>query len=321
MASAWLMYSADVNKIRPRTTVILSQRAYFHLCICVLTITATISASDCYAKAVFVGYLQSEQSTLVSNKILEFSPKGTTALLSFDITPDWSLSVDYTKLNDKHLAANNAGGELDVSSWGVGVSRYINDWSFLFSYSDWHDDLKVQLKDNVGFLDQATRSPSVSISGAYDWNQGHWQFGLSAGMHLSDWQQISITPVGPNTRTKSVNEGKSTFISIALSTAKLIEITHVGNMLIGSSFSWNQLTDSDSLTDSPNGRSISRVNNRTGHDHSNIAGITGTESYGLLNFYLSYDITDAVSVDVDSTLDLGGEQNTQAWSINLGYLF
>jgi hypothetical protein len=301
--------------------VISSQRAYFKLYLTLFAIITTIPTSVCYAGAAFVGYSQSEQSTLVSNRILKFSPKGTSTLLSFDLTQDWSLSFDYTKLNDKQVAANNAKGELEVFSWGVGVSRYVNDWSFSLSYADYHDDLLVQLNDNSVFLEQDTRSPSASFSGSYDWDQGSWQFGLSAGVHFSDWQQVSFTPVSRNTQTSSIDEGKSTFISFTLSTAKLIEIKQVGNMIIGSSFSWNQLTDSESLAVSRNGRNISQINNRTRNNSSNITGITGTESYGLLSFYLSYDITDAVSVDIDSTFDVGGEQKTQAWSLNLGYLF
>ena len=140
----------------------------------------------------------------------------------------------------------------------------------------------------------------MSFSGAYDWGQGCWQFGLSAGAHFSDWEQASFTSVRSNTQTKSIDEGKSTFISLAFSTAKLIEIKQVGNIIIGSSFSWNQLTDSNSLSVYRNGRNISRINNRIGSNFSNLGGITGTESYGQMNFYLSYDITDAVSVDVDS---------------------
>jgi len=301
--------------------VIPSQRAYIKLSLLVLTIIATTASSVCYAGAAFVGYSQSEQSTLVSNQILGFSPKGTSALLSFDLTQDWSLSVDYTKLNDTQIAVNNATGELEVSSWGVGVSRYVNDWSISLSYSDWHDDLVILLNNNLVFLDQATRSPSTSFSVAYDWEQGSWQFGLSAGAHYSDWQQISFSPDRTNINPQSIDEGKSTFISIALSTAKLIEIEQVGNMIIGSSFSWNQLTDSDSMAVSRNGRNISRISNRTSSNISNIAGIIGTESYGQLSFYLSYDITDNVSVDVESTFDVGGEQNTQAWSLNFGYFF
>jgi hypothetical protein len=178
-----------------------------------------------------VGYSQSQQNTLLEDRVLAFSPKGTTALLSFDLTPDWSLSVDYTKLNDKQIAANNSSGELEVSSWGVGLSRYVNDWTFSLSYSDWHDNLLVQLRDKARFLDETTRSPATSFSGAYDWDHGSWQLGLSAGVHFSGWQKVSITPVANNTHTQAIDEGNSTFVSFALSTAKLIEIKQLASGL------------------------------------------------------------------------------------------
>lgn len=274
-----------------------------------------------HAGSLFVGYSQSEQNTLVSNRNLAFSPSGTSVLLSFDITEDWALSFDYAKLTDNKSVANSISGELDINVWGAGLSYYLNDWSFSASYSDWQDDLLIYRDRNQLLSEQSTRSPSASLSISYDWFIHNWQIGVSSGLHNSDWQQNRVTSVQTNPATSTFDEGTSNFISLGLSTARIISFENAHDVIIGGSLAWNYLTNAESNAVTRNGRNIGRVTNRTGRSVSASSGITGTESYGQLNIYVSYNISKSISVDFDSTFDIADEETTQSWSVNLGYIF
>jgi hypothetical protein len=164
---------------------------------------------------------------------------------------------------------------------------------------------------------QETQSPSSSVSLAHSWDGSDWQVGLTMSIHYSNWRQYHLLQNRLNeVRQTGFDEGDSTFIGTSVSAAKVLPISPHTQLVVGGSIAWNYLTNDESLAVSRNGRNISQISQRTSS-----ATVTGSETYGQLNVYLSYNICESWLIDVDSTFDVGGEENTQAWSVNLGYIF
>ena len=270
------------------------------------------------AGSIYVGYGQSEQNSIVGERTISFSPSGASVLLSFDLNENLSLSFDYAHLSDEQAISNGVNGDLDLDSWGTGLVYYFGNWALSASYSDWQDELHIApMENSIVRLEQETSSPSSSLSFAYSWDGTDWQIGLAMGIHYSNWSQSRLSQTRPNEPLQSAyDEGDSTFVSPSISAAKVVPISSKSDFIVGGSISWNHLTNSESLAISRNGRNISQISRR-----SNTSSVGGTESYGQLNIYVSYDISASWLVDVDSTFDIGSEENTQAWSINIGYLF
>jgi hypothetical protein len=293
-------------------------RAYYSLLVVVLGVSFHVQAGS-----VYLGYSQTEQISVAGNRTLSLDPSGNVVLMSFDLSDNWSLSVDYADLGDSTALTNNATGKLNIQSWGAGVSYYWGPWSWSANYSSWQDDLSISLASTEQTLfNQNSKSPSSALSVAYNWDLTHWQLSLMAGMHYGEWRQTQKS-LNRETQTaqSSLDGGSSTFVSLHLMLARLISVGGQEDLILGGSLGWNQLTNSGSAAIARNGRNVSQINNRTIINRLSAAAVTGTESYGQLNFYTSYSLTDDWLVDFDVTFDLGSEENTQAWSVNLGYFF
>jgi hypothetical protein len=265
-----------------------------------------------------VGYSQSEQKSFVGERALNFSPIGPSLLVSIDLNDNLLLSFDYASLNDELVIMNTTNGNVEIESWGAGLTYYWEDWTLSANYSDWQDELRITaIASELARFSQDTQSPSSSLSMAHSWDGSDWQVGLTMSLHYSKWSQSNRSQNQLNEALQSAfDEGDSTFIGTSISTAKIVAISPQTQLVVGGSISWNYLTSNESLAVSRNGRNISQVSQRLSS-----ATVTGTESYGLLNMYISYELSESWLIDLDSTFDVGGEEDTQAWSVNLGYVF
>jgi hypothetical protein len=53
----------------------------------------------------------------------------------------------------------------------------------------------------------------------------------------------------------------------------------------------------------------------------NISSASGDDSYGQVSFYVSYDLNESWSVDVDTGIDIGTDENEIIWSLSFGYFW
>ena len=280
------------------------------------------SVPSAHSASVYVGYGQSEQMSILGERTFEFDPAGVSALVSVDLTENLSLTADVSALDDSTNPAPRVEGDFDIDSWSVGLGYYLENWSFSASFSDWEDSL-VLLADTMAPLrvEQNTDAPSISVTASYDWGEDNWQMGVSTGIHYSDWEQNDRTLTRDNRLQTSVDNGDSTFVSVTLSAARFVTLSEDFALIVGGSAGWNQLTDSESTAVSRNGRNISQINNRVVRDAITGSAAIGSESYGQVNLYLSLSMGDHWVLDLNTSSDVGGDENSTAWSANLGYQF
>ena len=202
------------------------------------------------------------------------------------------------------------------------MGYFLDSWSFSASYTNWQDELNITDPNvNESRVQQDTDSPSISVQAGYDWQKGNWLLGTGSGFHYSDWENSERRDTRNEAPRTSVDEGSSTFVSIDVSASYLFELGGNRAVIVGASSRWNQLTDSESTAVSRNGRNISQVNNRTVRNFINSQSALGSESYGQINAFISYDINENWLLDVNGSFDFGTDESSTAWAINLGYVF
>jgi hypothetical protein len=294
-----------------------------HCVIPILFILSPWTFSNAQAGSVYLGYSQTEQLSVTKSRSLNFEPNGNVAFISFDLNDNLSLNFDYADLADGVSITNNVSDKLDIKSWGVGASYYWAAWSFSANYSFWQDDLITTLPNvEQTLFTQRSESPSSAISLAYNWNLTAWQLGLMAGIHYGDWQQYQeLINREKQAKQSSLNGGNSSFVSVQVLMARIITVGGREDLMLGGSLGWNQITSSGSAAIVRNGRNVGQIKKGSAANRLSASGVTGNESYGQLNLYASYNLNDDWLVDLDLNFDLGSEDNTQAWSVNIGYLF
>lgn len=145
-------------------------------------------------------------------------------------------------------------------------------------------------------------------------------------------------PPPQNDLVSEVNSGDSTSISTSFSVARFWSVTEDTGVLVGGILSWNHMLRGDSVLVSSNARNIptNRPNqggnnapgggaggnnfNRAGNN-TGLNSVSGDDSYGQVSVYVSYDLTESVSVDFDYGVDIGTDENDAVWSVSLGYFF
>jgi hypothetical protein len=138
-----------------------------------------------------------------------------------------------------------------------------------------------------------------------------------------------------------VNSGDSSSISTSFSVARFWSLTEDTGVLVGGILSWNHMLSGDSVLVSSNGRNIPTNRPNQGGNNANgggagvtggndfnragnttgLSSVSGDDSYGQVSVYVSYDLTESVSVDFDYGVDIGTDENDAVWSVSLGYFF
>lgn len=275
------------------------------------------------AGSVYLGYSQTDHLSFAGFRELNFTPSGPAVLLTFEPSDKLSLAFNFAELTDHVQLTNQVGGQLGLQSYAASASYYAGAWSFSASYAHWQDDLSITADSfSPRLLKQHSDSPSLALSLAYDWQLTHWQLGMVAGLHYSDWEFAQTAFNLQSQQVQSaVDKGNSNFVSLTFLAARAFTLIANQDVILGGSISWNQLGNSDASAISRNGRNISQINNRILAHSLSLAAASGSESYGQLNLYLSYSINNHWLVDIDASTDFSSADNSRAWSVNLGYVF
>ncbi|MGS2721103.1 hypothetical protein [Paraglaciecola aestuariivivens] len=285
--------------------------------------TLLLCCTSAQASSSYLGYSQAEQVSFAGNRELHFAPKGPVGLISFDLTDKLQVSVNFAELDDQMQLSERIAGQLNIESWGIFASYYWQNWSISANYSKWQDDLGIAVQQvEQSVFQQQSRSPSVSFSIGHDWTFNQWQLGLVAGLHQSKWELAQrLFYQQSQIDQSSLDQGHSRFVSLAVSTSKFVALSAQHDLMLGLSLGWNQVINSESAAISRNGRNISQITNRVIANQLAAAAAIGTESYGQMHLFVSFDLGLNWILDIDTSLDFASTQNSQAWSINLGYLF
>lgn len=147
-------------------------------------------------------------------------------------------------------------------------------------------------------------------------------------------------PPEPETEViRDVNSGDASSLSASFSLARYWPLQDESGVLVGGMLSWNHTLSGDSVLVSSTGRrappnrqggqsgggprgggagGAGNVNRAGGNS---LSGVSGDDSYGQVSFYVSYDLTENWSIDFDTGVDIGTDNNDTIWSVSLGYFW
>ncbi len=309
------------------------------------------------ANSLNLSYGQLKQHTSYIDEEVTLEPIGPSLSLSLDLNEQWSVDLGYNKWSDELTFEGLFTADSDLKTWGGSVNYYLNKWSFSFSYNDYQDDLLLASvrRPDERYRSDKTTSTSYGASTGYGWVSGNLFYNVSFGAQMADWVSTSITlntplpeapppppagePQAPqNTLLTEINSGDPSSISTSFSVARFWSVTEDTGVLMGGILSWNHMLSGDPVLVSSHGRNIApnRPNqggnnapavgggvnnfNRAGNT-TGLGSASGDDSYGQVSFYVSYDLTESVSVDFDYGVDIGTDENDSVWSVSLGYFF
>ncbi|MCC2605472.1 autotransporter outer membrane beta-barrel domain-containing protein [Planctobacterium marinum] len=276
------------------------------------------------ASSLYLSYNSEEQWAYVGENSYLLSPDGGSLLLNYDLSEDWSLSLDIGQLQDARQPDAPIRLSYKADAWGAGVSYYQEQWSAYYQYSVYND--KQSTLDNGPGPDSTLKIHSKTHSSgvSYHWvNNDNWQLTSSAGLHYSDWQQQQTDrPDDPDrAMTHTTTPGNATIGSIALNLTGFNRPNDVYELSYGSYVSWNQVFNSETQSQNTEQRAPNRRNrSEPNHNRNNLVA-SGSESYGLINVYVAVSVAENWILDVDASRDFGSDDNSHSWSMNLGYIF
>jgi hypothetical protein len=246
-----------------------------------------VLSGNSYGNSVNVSYGQLKQHVSFSDEAVTLKPIGPSVSLSFDLSDEWSLDLDYHNWQDDLTVNNNFTADSDLKTISTSVNYYKDSWSFSGSYSDSTDDTELVSvrRPTKKYSTEKTASKSFGGSVGYGWVSGNLFYNFSFGAQLSDWDSNMVqanTPVNPppppepppggggqgqppppppepqtNISTE-VNSGDSTSASTSVSIARYWSLSEDTGVLLGTLLSWNYVLSGDSVLVSQTGRGINQ---------------------------------------------------------------
>lgn len=306
---------------------------HLYLCLSLLLFSGLSHGSS-----VFIGHSNSERTVAVTDTNLHLSPSGTEFYLNFDINENWSISGDYSKIEDTAFS-NNIIVEYETDSQGLGISYYTDKWAVYYQFTEFENLQSIGSPlPETGNLDTRNNSNSHSLSASYFITLSQsWQMSASAGLHYNDWQEVNIrsfqqTISNPAQIPLTTEEsGDANLVSISVNFTRYATITETVGFTIGAYIGWNEVIDNNSELAININRSSNRNNGRIrGNDANNSNNnfvVTGSESYGIASIYASFDFYENwildfdMSTDFESITHFNSSDSSHVWSIGLGYVF
>lgn len=281
------------------------------------------TAVNSNASSFYAGYAKTDEAIQVNNRELDFSASGNTLLLSLDLSGSWSANLDYTRLKDDLSVNRSVISKLETTSWSLGVSYFVKDWSLNLTYFNSSDKVGIHSsKQDPQILDRDSDSPAYALSISHSWIIQDWLADLNAGIYYSEWEQLSLNL---NPKAQQINSsqlaGNSTFISLGASISRYFAINTDSSLILGIGASWNEKLDDDTTTLTRNGRDLSERVNRGVRNHRLSALVAGSQSYAQFNLFASYQINRQWVLELAAVTDTGGEDNAMALTTSLGYQF
>jgi len=291
----------------------------------------TIS-SHSNAASIDISYGQQEYQVTLQDETVTLTPVGNAISFSSNLTDDLSMGLNYQNWQDDKNYDNRINTAVELSTIGASLNYYLDNWSFSTNYSRSEVDTKISgLKRKQNVKNENIDSSSFGGSVGYGFAINDWFYGILISGLYSDWDfdkyQVKAQQEegAPPKITTEKSSGDSSSISSSLSAAYYIPLDNETGLMLGGLITWNYLVSGDSILISRNGRDVNtRPNNTARNSTANSAAlnsISGDDSYGQFALYASYDINDAWSVDIDTSINIASVYDAYTWSVSLGYLF
>lgn len=291
-------------------------------------------SSSTLANNITVNHSQLEQYITLENEDILLKPAGEGVFLSLDLNEHWLVKFNYQRWQDKAQAISPVSLDLALTSLGGNLSYVKDNWyaSTSIGFSD--DDVSYRGNQNrFDFRQDNTQVTSLSGVLGYSWFQDSWMFDLSIGLQYANWSienkifnSERAQLEGKPPEEVNTTESDSSSVNAGISAARYWELTQEQGVLAGIMLSWDyQFSGDNSLktnTPPPPIRSASSQQTITRNISSNPSRITsGDDNYGQITTYLSYDMNNNWSVDVDMSIEVASTHNNQSWAIGVNYSF
>lgn len=308
-------------------------RFKFLSCVFIISSLCIISTST-LANNLTINHSQLEQYIALSNEDVLLNPAGEGVFLSLDLNEHWLIKFDYQNWQDKKQAISPTSLDLDLTSFGGNLS-YVHDTWYVSTNIGFSED-DVSYTANQSHADnrqENTQVTALSVVIGNSWLKGSWMFDLSIGAQFADWSienKIINSKLaqqeGKPPEEISTTNSDSTSVIAGISAARYWELTQEQGILMGVMFSWNYQFSGDrnleANTPPPPRPPASQQSTASRNISTNPSRITsGDDNYGQIMTYLSYDITNNWSVDVDTAVEIASTHNSLSWAIAVNYAF
>jgi len=298
------------------------------------TSLACLTSSSSLANNIAVNHSQLQQYISLSDEEVLLKPEGEGMFLSFDLNDNWSVKFDYQKWQDNEQAISPIALDLTLKSLGASLSYVKDNWYISTSIGSSEDDISYREDQRrADFRQDNTQVTSVSGIFGYNWLEGNWMFDVSVGAQYADWSIENIVfnskraqLDGELPEDKTLTKENTSTINAGISAARYWELTQQQSLLAGAMFSWSyQLSGDENLTEEnifpqrQQSRPQSTALRNSGGNTSRAT--SGDDNYGQLTAYITYDINNAWSVDVDTSVEVASANNNQSWSLGISYSF
>ena len=275
---------------------------------------------------------QYKQNLILGENETDISPGGYDLSANFDITDNLVLHLDYGYYSkDKSFLQNNT---LDYKkdTWGLGASFYLDNWSFSAQYSGLDELLTITNDRHKAIVyEEDYQSPAYMLSAGYSFDtqvdNTTWFFNLSTALQYSDWKlnlKRVERPIENENFNTGVDKGDTLFGDISFSAARFINVSDNNSLYVGGSVSWNHLISGESSIVSRNGITVqqlarTRTASQNRVNQSSFSQSVQGEQYGLLSFFVAYNLSENLSLDVDYSTSFSADENSDGAYITLSY--
>lgn len=290
-----------------------------------------------HATSLAANYSQLDYNIDLLNGSINLTPVGGSLFFSTDLDSHWSINAKYQNWQDDTSYQQLADVNIDLNTYGGGISYFKDDWFLSTSLSYSIDTLNItSIRRENNFRKEETKVTSIGVLAGYNWDNNNWLYDVSIGIQYNDWN------VGTKQQRVAVDErliiqkdsysDNSTAINSSASLARYWLFEGSSGLLIGGLISWNYMlsgdeelltNDSEQTSDLP--RTRLRVNQRlqqqSNNSPVNSRVTSGDDNFGQVSLFISYDFNDSLSFDVDTAIEVASDDSNSSYSVGLSYSF
>lgn len=277
---------------------------------------------------------QYKQNLVLGENQTDIRPSGYDLSASFTITPNLVIHLDYSRYNDEANFLQSNDLDYKKDSFGAGLNYYLGNWSLTTQYSTLNESLIIaNNRHNLTLYEEDYRSPGYLISAAYDFDhastEASWLFTASTSLQYNDWQLDLIRverPIENEVFNTGTDKGDTLFADVSFSAARFIALSANDILYVGGTLGWNHLISGEASIVSRNGVTIQQyINTRsTSRNRLNQASFSNSiqgEQYGLASLFISYNLTENFSLDLDYSTSFAADENSDGVYLTLGYMW
>ena len=287
---------------------------------------ALVLAASCSGVAtaanLYVGYQHTPQTSVLGTQSFDFDATGMDVYGAVSVTEQVDIGIALTALNNTNGELQGVSANLDTTTTVVNTRYTAESYGVSVSYLSWDDDLDITANNNRVVAAQRASGDVFTISGNRVWSLDSWQLGVGISLSHGDWDQTSdVQRQSVLPFEQILEDGRSSFVSVEISADHYLDVSPDHTLLLGLSTGWNQVLESDASLALPSSRQLSQRNLNRLNRFASSQQVTGTDSYGQVNGYISWYVGANWSIELTVNQLLSVDQIRPSWSAGVGYVF